>query len=250
MPLAVAGGAPARVAVPAVPVAKVTPEGSAPDSVNVGVGVPVAVTWNDCPALPAVNVVDAPLVNSSVPLTTVSVNDCLTVAVPLVALNVSGKLPSLAEVNDPPSVAVPLVPGVKVTPAGSVPDSVKVGVGVPVAITVNDGTWPTVNAVDVKEVNAGAEVTVSVNAWVVVPLPLVALMVKLYTPAATEEAPASVAVLVVPLVAGSVKVAPAGRLEPVARAMVGAGPPLAVTVKLKAVPAGTVSVAPLIKAGT
>ena len=177
--MAVAAGVPLRVAVPAVPALKVTPEGSAPDSDSVGVGVPVAVTVN-VPAVPAVNVVDAALVITCDPLITVRVNGWVVVPAVLVAVRIRGNVPSPAELNVPASVAVPVpVPAVKVTPAGRVPDSDSVGVGVPVAVTVNDAGWPTVNVVDVKEVNSGTDVTVSVNACVVLPAELVAEMVKL-----------------------------------------------------------------------
>ena len=52
---------PARVAVPLPLSVKVTPDGSAPDSVNAAVGLPVVVTEND-PAVPTVKVVEVALV--------------------------------------------------------------------------------------------------------------------------------------------------------------------------------------------
>ena len=52
---------PARVAVPLPLSVKVTPDGSAPDSVSVAVGLPVVVTEN-VPAVPTVNVAALALV--------------------------------------------------------------------------------------------------------------------------------------------------------------------------------------------
>jgi hypothetical protein len=53
----------------------------------------------------------------------------------LVALMVTGKVAGVAVVV-PEMVAVPVVPGVKVSPVGRVPDSVMVGAGNPVVVTV------------------------------------------------------------------------------------------------------------------
>jgi len=79
-------------------------------------------------------------------------------------------------------VAVPLstpVVALKVTPLGSVPVSLRVGVGKPVAVTGNDPAVPTVNAVLLALVMAGASLTVSVKLWVAfVPTPLLAVMVR------------------------------------------------------------------------
>ena len=52
---------PARVAVPLPPSVSVTPEGSAPDSVIVAVGLPVVVTENE-PCVPTVKVAELSLV--------------------------------------------------------------------------------------------------------------------------------------------------------------------------------------------
>ena len=53
---------------------------------------------------------------------------------------------------------------VKVTPAGSVPTSLKVGAGNPVAVTWNDPAAPTLNAALAALVMAGAWLIVSVAA--------------------------------------------------------------------------------------
>jgi hypothetical protein len=70
---------------------------------------------------------------------------------------------------------------VKVTPAGSVPVSLKVGAGIPVAVAVKDPTAPTVNVVAAALVMAGAWVdwtTVSVKLWTAFGVtPLEAVMV-------------------------------------------------------------------------
>ena len=150
-------GVPASAPVPGV---KVTPFGRVPDSARVGVGEPVAVTVN-VPAVPSVNVVWlAEVMAGGVPeVETVRVKDWLAgEPTPLVAVKVIGK--------EPDWVGVPArtpVPGVKVTPVGRVPDSASVGVGVPVAVTVNVPAVPSVNVVWLAEVIAGAALTVSVK---------------------------------------------------------------------------------------
>jgi hypothetical protein len=59
---------------------------------------------------------------------------------PFDAVNVMG--------NVPLAVGVPLkTPALNVTPVGSAPDSVIVGVGDPVAVTVNEPAAPSVNVV-------------------------------------------------------------------------------------------------------
>jgi hypothetical protein len=129
-PLSAAAGVPDRVAVPAVvPALNVIPAGSAPCSLIVGVGVPVAVTVK-LPATPAVNVVDAALVITRLPLITVKVNDCVAVEKPFFAVMVSGNVPTLADVKLVPAIlAVPSLLSVKVTPGGSAPDSEIDGAG-------------------------------------------------------------------------------------------------------------------------
>ena len=61
----------------------------------------------------------------------------------------------------------------KVTPVGSAPDSVIVGGGKPVAVTVNAPAWPTVKVVVAALVIAGDCRTVSVKDWLAVPAKLV-----------------------------------------------------------------------------
>jgi hypothetical protein len=59
--------------------------------------------------------------------------------------------------NVPLAVGVPLrTPALKVTPVGSAPDSVIVGVGDPVAVTVNEPAAPWVNVVLLALVMVGA----------------------------------------------------------------------------------------------
>ena len=58
----------------------------------------------------------------------------------------------------PSAVGVPdSTPPLKVTPAGSAPDSVITGVGLPVAIGVNVPAMPPVKPVEFAEVNAAGE---------------------------------------------------------------------------------------------
>ena len=69
----------------------------------------------------------------------------------------------------PARVAVPLPLSVKVTPAGSAPDSVTVADGLPVDVTENEPCVPTVKVVELPLVMAGAvgaAFTVSVKLWV------------------------------------------------------------------------------------
>ena len=87
----------------------------------------------------------------------------------------------VAAAGVPASVAVPLWLSAKVTPLGSVPVSVRVGVGVPVVVTENVPAVPTVNVVLLALVITGAApglFTVTVKVWVVgVPTPLFAVNV-------------------------------------------------------------------------
>src|SRR2546427_13274433 len=79
-----------------------------------------------------------------------------------VALKVIGYVPPV------PAAGVPLrtpVVVLNVTPVGSVPVSLNVGAGNPVAVTVNVPTVPTVNVVLLALVMAGARSTVSVEVW-------------------------------------------------------------------------------------
>jgi hypothetical protein len=68
--------------------------------------------------------------------------------------------------------------GVKVTPAGSAPASLKAGAGDPVAVAWNVPAAPTVNVVLAALVMAGAWPIVSVKFWVAFdPTPLLAVIV-------------------------------------------------------------------------
>jgi hypothetical protein len=92
---------------------------------------------------------------------TVSVNDWLTVPTEFVALKVIGYVPPV------PTAGVPLstpVDALKVTPVGKVPVSLRVGAGVPVAVTVKVPAVPTVNVVLAPLVMAGPSLTVRVKA--------------------------------------------------------------------------------------
>jgi hypothetical protein len=74
----------------------------------------------------------------------------------------------------PAKVAVPLPLSVKVTPAGSAPDSDSAGVGTPVAVTVKLAAAPTGKLADAALVNAGAWPTAIMRLCVAVPAALVA----------------------------------------------------------------------------
>ena len=72
---------------------------------------------------------------------------------------VIGKLPAI--LVDPAIVAVPLPLSVKLTPAGKLPTSLSVGVGVPDVITVKEPGVPAVNVVVAALViDGGVPVTV------------------------------------------------------------------------------------------
>ena len=116
----------------------------------------------------------------------------------------------------------------KVTPVGSVPVSDRAAVGFPVVVTVKLPAIFSVKVVLAADVMVGAvpeELTVSVKLWVAaVPTPLVGVKV-------IGKVPVAVAV---PDRTPLAKVTPAGRAP--ASVMVGAGLPVAVTVKVPAVP--------------
>jgi hypothetical protein len=152
-----AAGVPASVAVPFPLSTNVTPVGSAPVSVSAGSGKPVVVTVK-VPAWPTVNVVLAALVIAGAwPI--VSVKFCVALLpTPLLAVNVMGKVPVAPAV--PLSVPELFPLSTNVTPAGSVPDSVRDAVGTAVAVTVNDPATPAVNAVLLPLMIAGAWLTV------------------------------------------------------------------------------------------
>ena len=132
----------------------VIPLGRAPDSENVGAGVPVAVTVN-VPAVPTVNVALFALVITGATEAefTVSVKLCVAFGVvPFCAVTVSVYVPLVPDAGVPERTPAAL----NVTPLGRTPDSEKVGVGFPVAVTVNVPAVPTINVVLFALVMAGA----------------------------------------------------------------------------------------------
>src|ERR1039458_1187559 len=124
----------------------------------------------------------AALVMESDPLITVRVNAWLVVPIELVAVMVSLNAQWRGARGVPVSVAVPLPLSVKATPDGRAPDSVNLGVGNPAVVTVKDAGCPTVKVVDAALVMVAAAVRSSVNAWVTVPVALVAVMVMAEAP--------------------------------------------------------------------
>jgi hypothetical protein len=80
--------------------------------------------------------------------------------IPFCAVNVIGYRPLTVGVPE----RIPVVP-LNVTPFGSVPLTLPVGAGVPVAIAVNDPGAPSVNTALFALVIAGGEFTVSVKLW-------------------------------------------------------------------------------------
>jgi hypothetical protein len=126
-------------------------------------------------AAPAVSARLATLVKVGVE-PTVNVKAWLAVPVEFLAVRVMGKTP--VTVGVPASVAVPLVPAVKVIPPGSVPVWVRVGVGVPLVVTAKLNAVP-LTAVAVEAlVMASPLLTVSSKLCVPVPALLAALMVS------------------------------------------------------------------------
>ena len=76
---------------------------------------------------------------------TVSVKFCVAGApTPFVAVKVIGYVPPVPGPGTPDSTPVPAL---NVTPAGNAPDSLNAGVGLPLAVTVNEPSVPTVNVV-------------------------------------------------------------------------------------------------------
>jgi hypothetical protein len=150
----VIGYVPPIVGVPdKTPVAalNVTPVGSAPFSPNVAAGDPVAVTVN-VPAVPIVNVaLFALVIDGAEP--TVSVKLWLAFgATPFCAVSVIGYVPPTVGVPDRIPVAA-----LNVTPVGSVPLSLKLGAGTPIATTANVPAVPIENVALFALVIAGAE---------------------------------------------------------------------------------------------
>jgi hypothetical protein len=121
-----------------VEVLNVTPDGSVPASLSIGMGAPVAVTVNE-PSAPMSKVMAlALLIIGAWP--TINVKLCVAeLPTPLRALKVMKYVPLV------PAAGVPLnkpLEAVNVIPDGSAPVSLKLGVGEPVAVTVNEFMVP------------------------------------------------------------------------------------------------------------
>src|SRR5258708_39955664 len=140
-----AAGVPLSVPVPLPLSWNATPLGKVPLSVMLGVGDPVVVTVNE-PASPTWNVVVFALVIVGAWFT-VSVKFCVAFGLtPFCAVKVIGNVPGAVGV--PLSVPVPLPLSRNVTPAGKVPLSVMIGVGIPVVVTLNVPKAPTWKVVE------------------------------------------------------------------------------------------------------
>jgi uncharacterized membrane protein len=212
------------------------PTGSVPVSLNVGVGNPEAVTWNE-PTVPTLNVSFAALVMArACPI--VNVKSWLALdPMPLWALMVMEYVPPVFAVGVPLSVP----PGARVTPAGSVPVSLKLGAGNPVAVTGNELLLPTVNVVAAALVTAGAWSIVNVKLWVAfAPTPLLAVMAMGYEPPVFAAA-------VPPSTPAGERVTPAGSAP--LSLNVGAGNPDPVTVNEPGMATVKVVAAALVTAG-
>src|SRR5215470_9240840 len=102
---------------------------------------------------------------------------------PLLAVNVIGNDWPAPVVAMPASLPLPFPLSVKVTPRGSAPVSVNDGVGVPVVVTMEVPTVPTVNVVLLALVMAATAPTVSAKLCVaLLPMPLLAVKVIGYEP--------------------------------------------------------------------
>src|SRR5712692_6732653 len=149
MPPVFAAGVPLSTPVAAV---KVTPLGSVPVSLSVGAGLPVAVTVK-LPAVPTVKVALLALVMAGAWLTVRVKLWVALVPTPLLAVKVIGYVPPVPAAGVP--LSTPVLP-LKVTPLGRAPVSLKSGAGLPVAVTVKLPAVPTVKAVLLALVMAGA----------------------------------------------------------------------------------------------
>jgi hypothetical protein len=159
-------------------VLNVTPPGSAPVSLNVGNGNPLAVTLK-VPSDPTVNVVALALVIAGASLT-FRVKFCVAFGLtPLLAVRDRGYVPPVPGAGVPPRIPVSVF---RVTPLGSVPVTAKVGAGFPVSVIRKNPVEPAVNVVLEALVIAGAvcggisvvggkATTTSLNAFVDPPIP-------------------------------------------------------------------------------
>ncbi len=130
LPAIAAVALPDNLAVPPAAAAKVMPVGNVPVIVIVATGEPVVVMMN-VNADPVSAVAVAALVKAGA-WATVMVICSLWVEDPLTDVTVTGYDPTVPTAGTPVITAAPGV-AVNVTPAGSVPVSERVGVGVPVA---------------------------------------------------------------------------------------------------------------------
>src|SRR5580700_10359499 len=132
-----------------------TPFGSVPATLNVGAGNPFAARSNE-PAVPTVKVALLRLVIAGAS-STMSVKLWLAAGLtPLVAVNVRSYVPPV------PVAGIPLntpVEALKETPMGSAPDSLRLGAGIPIAVTSNVPAVPTTNVALLALVITGALTT-------------------------------------------------------------------------------------------
>jgi hypothetical protein len=156
------------VAVPLLLAVKLTPVGSAPDSViEAFAGYPPAANEN-VPAAPAGNVVEPAVVMAGA-WSTVRTKGSLVVPIEFVAVIVRSYTPPLPAVGVPEKAPEP-VASANVTPAGKVPLTVIVGAGAPFAVTVMLAAVPATAVADKDDVNTGiVPPTERAKLWVVLP---------------------------------------------------------------------------------
>lgn len=203
-PPVLAAGVPLSVAVPFPLPTNVTPDGSAPVSLSVGVGTPVVVTLN-VPAAPTVNVALLPLVIAG-GLSTVIVNAVAAEDCPKVSLRVSVIEIVVCVVGVPDTTPVLELSD---SPSAGRPVALQVSVPLPVPANVNEYGLPTVAgfavncACVVAIAGAGGLLTVMANGVAVEDCPNVSLTVTMMlmeafdvgvparTPAALSDSPSA-----------------------------------------------------------
>jgi hypothetical protein len=154
---------------------KLTPAGKLP-LLSLGVGYPLVLTTK-LKAVPAVSVTAAALLKVGAWFT-VRVKAWFVVPVEFLAVKVSGKGPLAVAAAVPARVAVPLACAVNVTPEGSVPVLVSVGVGVPTAVIVKLNAVPPVAVALFALVMASPLFTVRTKVWLAVPAEFLAVTVR------------------------------------------------------------------------
>ncbi len=182
VPAAVAGAVPERWTVSPVMVTVSHDGASGPTLVvraSVGAGEPVTVTVV-LVATPGVNttpfVMGAPVPGVLVAVfrlggwSIVRVRSCVVEPAEFVTVSTSGYVPADPFCGEPPICAVPFFPAVKVTPAGSAPERLRVGTGKPTEPTVHWYSVPVIpkgsaveNPGDVTYDGASSTSTVSVS---------------------------------------------------------------------------------------